>query len=61
MLSWQVSGVSDQLCRSIKVELTQIEQKQDRGKIVQTVEANQDQKDPAISHCFAIVSIVFFM
>ena len=41
----QASGVSDKHCRSIKAELVQIGQQQDRGKIMRTVEANQDQGD----------------
>jgi len=39
------SGVSDKPCRSIKAELTHIAQQQDRGKIMRTVEANEDQGD----------------
>ena len=41
----QASGVSDKPCRSIKAELTHIAQQQDRGKIMRTVGANQDQGD----------------
>ena len=41
----QVSGDSDRLCRSIKAELTQLGQQQDRSKIMRAVQANQDQGD----------------
>ena len=41
----QASGVSDKLCRSIKMELIHIGQQQDRSKIMRTIEANQDQGD----------------
>ena len=41
----QASGVSDKPCRSITAELRHIGQQQDRGKIMRTVEANQDQGD----------------
>jgi hypothetical protein len=41
----QASCVSDKLCRSIEAELTHIGQQQDRGKIMRTIEANQDQGD----------------
>jgi hypothetical protein len=41
----QVLGVTDKPCRSIKAELTHISQQQDRGKIMRTVEATQDQGD----------------
>jgi len=39
------SGISEKLCRSIEAEVTHIRQQQDRGKIIRTVEANQDQGD----------------
>jgi hypothetical protein len=41
----QVSRVSDMSCRFIEAELTYIGEQQDRGKIIRTVEANQDQGD----------------
>jgi hypothetical protein len=41
----QASRVSDKRCRSIKAELTHISQQQDRGKVMRTVEATQDQGD----------------
>jgi hypothetical protein len=39
------SDISDKPCRLIKAELTHISQQQDRGKIMRTVEASQDQGD----------------
>ena len=40
-----VSGISYKLCRSIEAEVTHIRDQQDRGKIIRTLEANQDQGD----------------
>jgi hypothetical protein len=41
----QASGVNDNPCRLIEAELKHIKQQQDRGRIMRTVEANQDQGD----------------
>jgi len=41
----QASGINDDLCSSIEAEVTHIRQKQDRGKMMRTAQANQDQGD----------------
>jgi hypothetical protein len=41
----QASRISDKPCRSIEAELIHISQQTDRGKIMRTVEASQDQGD----------------
>jgi hypothetical protein len=41
----QAFGISDELCRSIKAEVMHIRDQQERGKIMRTLEANQDLGD----------------
>ena len=53
----QMSDASNKLCRSIKAELTHIGRQQDRGKIMRTVEANQDQGD--VIHLYRRIESLF--